>query len=290
MCYNQNKRQIKRYQGGPMFQNISSNYLIDITTIPPSYKMKRLHEHNRYELFFMIHGNCTLCIENDIYKIESGTIVLIPSGCNHKTTYLSGCNHSRIVLYFDDEEMDWLKNELESSNYAKLVNRFIVKIPDKRIAFITNLLHKIAYEARGIDSMSRAFDRTYFYQLILFLLRCHLYKQNIVQKMDISNEQIQKIIEFIIQNYSTDITLASTAKLFNMSESNLSKRFKTFTGYRFRQYLIDIRIRAAAESLLTTNMSITDISMQCGFSDSNSFGDTFKRIYGTSPSGYRKRF
>ena len=106
--------------------------------------------------------------------------------------------------------------------------------------------------------------------------------------MDIANETIQKVTEYIIANYNEDITLSNTAKIFNMSESSLSKKFKTFTGYRFKEYVIDVRTHAAADMLLNTSLSMTEIADKCGFSDSNTFGDTFKRIFGCCPSAYRK--
>lgn len=272
-----------------MFQNVSANLKTDIITVPPSYKMKHYHEHNRNELFFMVNGICTIYIKDNIYKVESGTIVLIPTGVSHKTTYLSNSYHTRMLLYFDDDELDWITSELGDAASRQLKNNFVLHIPDKKINYITEIIKNVAYEFNGIDYMSNSFSRAYLHQLLLFLLRCQLYKENVIQKMDVANEQIQKVIEYIIQNYSTDITLASTATIFHMSESSLSKKFKAFTGYRFKEYVINIRTHAAADALLNTNRSITQIASDCGFSDSNTFGDTFKRVFKVSPSMYRKR-
>ena len=106
--------------------------------------------------------------------------------------------------------------------------------------------------------------------------------------MDLSNETIQRIVEYILANYKDNITLSGTAEMFNMSESSLSKKFKAFTGHRFREYLVDVRTHAAAELLRQSELSMTEIACECGFSDSNTFGDTFKRVFKQSPSSYRK--
>ena len=98
----------------------------------------------------------------------------------------------------------------------------------------------------------------------------------------------QKVIEYIIENYHNDITMAATAGLFNMSESSLSKKFKAFTGFRFREYLINVRTHAAADLLVNTSLSITEIADKCGFADSNTMGGTFKKIMGEAPGSYRK--
>lgn len=271
-----------------MLHKIKANFHTDIQTVPPSYKMKHFHHHDRWELFYLVSGNCSLYIENDMYLVESGCVVLIPESVEHMTIYHHGSDHDRRLVYFDTPELDWLSRQTGKDMVSVLSERFIVKIPARRTAYVTDLISKIAYEHGGVDEYSLTFDRAYFHELILFLLRCQMYEQNVVQKMDIANETIQKVTEYIITNYNEDITLCGTAKLFNMSESSLSKKFKTFTGYRFKEYLIDVRTHAAAEMLLNTKLSMTEIADKCGFSDSNTFGDTFKRVYSCSPSSYRK--
>ena len=49
------------------------------------------------------------------------------------------------------------------------------------------------------------------------------------------------------------------------------------TGFGFKEYIINVRIKHACELLLNTNKSITTIAFECGFNDSNYFGDAFRR-------------
>lgn len=102
-----------------------------------------------------------------------------------------------------------------------------------------------------------------------------MYEDNVITKMDTGNELIQKVIEYIIENYHNDITMAATAELFNMSESSLSKKF-------------NVRTHAAADLFVNTSLSITEIADKCGFADSNTMGGTFKKIMGEAPGSYRK--
>lgn len=272
-----------------MYHPIRANFQTDIRSVPPSYTMRHYHEHNRWELFYLIDGSCTMYLDKQMYFVESGAVVLIPEGASHMTTYLPGQKHRRSLLYFNTEELAWLKEQAGEHVVERLKDHFVVQVPPKRMEYLADLITKISFERRGVDHLSMSFNRAYFYEMILFLLRCQVYQNNVVQRMDVSNEVIQKVIEYIIANFHEDISLSETAKIFNMSESNLSKKFKAFTGYRFREYLIDVRTHAAADALLNTDLSVTEIASQCGFSDSNTFGDTFKRIYGVSPSYYRKR-
>ena len=55
-----------------------------------------------------------------------------------------------------------------------------------------------------------------------------------------------------------------------------------------KEYLNYVRLKHAQTALLTTNSSITDITLEYGFNDSNYFNDLFKKVYGKSPREYRK--
>ena len=83
-------------------------------------------------------------------------------------------------------------------------------------------------------------------------------------------------------------SLEYVADKFNLSRSYLSKKFKTATGFGFKEYIINVRIQNACNLLLETNKSITDIAFECGFNDSNYFGDAFRKAKGISPHKYRK--
>lgn len=272
-----------------MLKFISSDFSIEKKDLPPSYTMKNLHKHQLNELFYMSDGNCTINIEDNIYKVTSGTFVLIPASCNHKTTYLSAIKNSRFVFYFSDDELQWFSGMVGSEALNRFMSNKVIKVPKKRFSYVNSILEKILYEQSGVDDLSSSFNHAYFYELILFMMRCQKYAENVVSKMNVENEQIQNIIEYICCNFSSDITLTSVSKEFNMSESSLSKKFKAFTGFRFKDYLIRVRIAAAENSLINTSKTITEIAQECGFSHSNAFGDTFKRIKGYAPSSYRKR-
>lgn len=221
-----------------MYHFINDNFHTDIATVPPSYKMKHFHEHNRWELMFIYSGSCTLYVGDEIYMLNPGGLALIPPDMAHMTTYLAGSDHTRYVLYFNNDDLKWIADDSSLDIESIFHKHPVVHIPERRLDYISSI--------------------------------------------------IQKVIEYIIENYHNDITMAATAELFNMSESSLSKKFKAFTGFRFREYLIYVRTHAAADLLVNTSLSITEIADKCGFADSNTMGGTFKKIMGEAPGSYRK--
>ena len=55
------------------------------------------HYHGLYELYFLEDGNCTYIIDDKVYNVQSGDIVIIPDGIIHHTKY-DNRNHSRILI------------------------------------------------------------------------------------------------------------------------------------------------------------------------------------------------
>ena len=272
-----------------MLTKISVEFSTERSRHGPSYSMKNLHSHQVNEFFFLQDGECTMQINNDIYRISAGTFIIIPVGCLHKTTYLSANFHERVVVYFSNKEMNWFSKELGQDNVDLFFKPKVIKIPEKRVFFIDKLLTQINYELNGVDEISTPMAKAYFYELLLFIMRCDKYSDSVVQKLNISNIVIQNVIDYICNYYYNNITLATVAAEFGMSESSLSKKFKTFCGFRFKEYLIGVRMKAAENYLLNTDKSITEISDLCGFNDSNFFGDSFKKFTGVSPNNFRKR-
>lgn len=106
-------------------------------------------------------------------------------------------------------------------------------------------------------------------ELLLFIIRCKNYEENVIKEIDVDNRIIQEVATYIYEHYADNLSLENVAEKFNLSRSYLSKKFKTATGFGFKEYIINVRIQNACRLLLETNRSITDIAFECGFNDSN---------------------
>ena len=100
---------------------------------------------------------------------------------------------------------------------------------------------------------------------------------------------LQDVLEYINQNYTKQIKLDDVCKTALMARSSFSYIFPRFTGRTFVDYLHHLRIRHAKKLLAATEKSITDVCMECGFTDVTHFGRVFKRIVGCSPREFIRR-
>ena len=97
-----------------------------------------------------------------------------------------------------------------------------------------------------------------------------------------------RIYKFINKNYSSDISLVNTSKIFNISPYYLSKVFKKEENINFIDYLTEFRIRKACEFLKSPTNNVKEVCYLVGYNDPNYFTKVFKRICGETPSSYRR--
>jgi len=90
-------------------------------------------------------------------------------------------------------------------------------------------------------------------------------------------------IHYIDENFSSEISISTLARLCVMSDTNFRRVFKAVCGISPIQYLLNVRIRRAKEFLTHHNYSVADVSRLCGFKDVEHFCRTFKKRTGTTP-------
>ena len=99
---------------------------------------------------------------------------------------------------------------------------------------------------------------------------------------------IQKVMEYVDLHLGNEITMISLSEITNMSISHLSKLFKKETRQTISEYIAKKRCEKAASFLKDTDYAIQDISSFVGYQDNNYFVKVFRKIYGITPSNYRK--
>lgn len=249
-----------------------------------------MHFHPYYEIGYVVSGKRQMTIDHDIFSLERGDLVLVNKEAVHKGSSVARRDEyiEWIGLYFSDDYIKPFVECLGIDNMMGFFNSGVIKIPSGRREHVEELFGKMMFEYEKRDEMSTLLVRCYFEELFAFLYR--LYKNGDTDKTKISpdDELIAKAAEYMYKNFAKDITLEDVAYKYNMSKSHFSKKFKAVTGCGFKEYLISVRLKEACRLLIDTSRSITDIALDCGFSDSNYFGDAFKKIKGMSPKQYRK--
>lgn len=112
------------------------------------------------------------------------------------------------------------------------------------------------------------------------------YKMNETLKFE-QPDRIRNMLSFIHNHYKDKITIAQIADAAGISEREAMRSFRKSLNQSPIEYLISYRLNEAKKLLLNSELPVTEICYQCGFSDSSYFGKVFRRAYGVTPRKYR---
>jgi transcriptional regulator GlxA family with amidase domain len=104
-----------------------------------------------------------------------------------------------------------------------------------------------------------------------------------------SDEMVKKIQHTIETNYLNINTIEEITKNLPASRRNIVRRFKQATGVPPIEYLQHIRIEKAKKQLEQTNLNISEIINETGYTDPKSFRKVFLKLVGMTASEYRNK-
>ena len=101
---------------------------------------------------------------------------------------------------------------------------------------------------------------------------------------------IQAALVYIQEHFKENPPLSSVAALLSLNERYFCARFKKYTGRTYKEYLRRTKLRYARKLILSTDISMTEISEMCGYGTQSHFNREFKERYGTSPRELRGKY
>ena len=127
--------------------------------------------------------------------------------------------------------------------------------------------------------------------LLLNQLFCLILSDIFYYKSNIDENKTNKIFtescKYIQENFSKQITIKELADNVSLSSSYFLKIFKKLANITPTEYLITIRLANAKRFLSETDLTISEIAEQCGYSDAAYFSYYFKKSFGLTPCEYR---
>lgn len=251
------------------------------------YVMPSHHCHPYFELFYIESGACRFFIENNMHDMQSGDFMLIPPQVFHYTRYSFGDCRRNIVFFRETDVWESVKQLLpQQTDFFSEVRIF--QVPEAHREQIAALLLRMVKEEKIDDVRSSLMLQTLLQELFLLCSRACRFPQDMPVNIHTTDRQIVQAAQFISSHYMESITMADIAAAAGYSPNYLSRKFREAAGIGVHEYLVFIRLQHAALELITTDDSVTEIALRCGFSDSNYFKDAFKKRYGATPRAYRK--
>ncbi len=236
------------------------------------------HYHNLFEIYFITKGSCTYFIDNKVYDLIPGDIVLVPEGVIHDTKYNSS-KHSRMLI---NCSLKYIPSSLGPQINNMLYLYRNPNLYDDILKIFTDIEREYSRPDELTDNIFVCLVNLLFFTLVR--------NENFCKRPAHSTDFVQNAVEYVQANFKDDISLLGVAKMFNVSAEHLSRTFKKQTGFGFNKYVTLLRLKEGETLLKETSLAINEIATRCGFNDGNYFSLIFKKFHGLSPKEVRRNF
>lgn len=256
-----------------------------VTPQHPRYQMP-LHWHVEHELILVREGRFLLSLDGHLIALEAGDVALCAGGAVHGGVP-ENCVYECLVFDFrrflsvgvDDDS--GIGRELERS----LSIRPLFPAGTEAAAELMLLFEALHTGVPGAEWTVLGS----FFKWIGCVIREGRYDRRVDGKGDPKMQHaVKSVLQRIHADYATPLSLEALAAEAGLSPKYFCRLFRQVTGRTPIAYLQYYRLEKAAERLLVTEDSVTEIAFACGFGDISYFTKAFRRAKGISAREYRK--
>lgn len=244
--------------------------------------MSNAHFHETYEIYYLIEGKRRYVIEDKMYDLYPGDMILIPEMVTHKVWNVPDSEtnnyHARFLLTPRKEDIPEIFLPCFDTHYYHLT--------EKEQSVIVNCFEDLQRNQKK-DQYTPYYNQANLIKILHTLAKSKV-SNNTDSYFTPKELRMQEAATYIKENCDQQLTLKELADKYGFTKEYFSTIFKETTGFGVSEYLNQMRIAKAMNLLTTTSLSIMDISNQCGFNDSNYFSAVFKKITHIPPQKFRK--
>lgn len=260
----------------------------------------RMHSLDVVLLSFIIRGRGRHIIGTEAFEETGASLAVTHYGQKHDIlTDGRGMDILNVYLDLQNHPLPTLPRQLQlvlplllplHPRFQHRLNRIVrLEFDDPRP--LADLLFSIQ---RELDARETGYEECAVMLFKLFLIRCcrHAMRKGFAAGEPASqpHRSLEELRDFLDRHYTEPHTLESLATRSRLSRTYLCRAFKSYTGKRLFDYLIERRIQAAMMRLRGAGEKVLSIALDCGFNDLSYFNRKFKQLVGVTPSRYRCRY
>lgn len=245
------------------------------------------HYHDFHKLIWFISGNVEYHIEGKSYKLEPYDILLVNKGEIHKPFIDDKVPYERYVFYVSEE---FLEEHSEDNSDLSLCFRkakeeqsSVIRLSPGESSVLFETVKMLKSANADIEYASGMYSRILFLKLLIELNRYCIKSPEVYHKTARYDKKIVEIIHYINDNLPGDLAIETLSEKFYLSKYHMMRKFKEETGYSIHQYILEKRILAARE-LILSGVPATSASLECGFKDYSTFSRAYKKLLDYTPS------
>ncbi len=253
-----------------------------------NYKLPH-HYENTYQIVFLLAGKILYQVGEKEYQVSKGGMIVLNTLEEHTLKVLE-YPYERYVIQI---RPDFFQHEVK---YPEVIAVFIKRPADfSHLLTVTepvwNYLHDVIREMEK-EYLNRKKYWEMYVGADLRRMFITIFREcaDVLSMMKIGNgvTVAYNVMNYLNHHFAEEISVNSIAAALFLNRDYISHVFKDETGYSVMAYVISLRINRAKLLLAETDRSITDIAMECGYTDFTYFSKQFKKHTNMSPSKFRK--
>ena len=254
----------------------------------PRYSMP-FHWHREWEIVRVLSGTFLLNIHGTEYHAAAGDVFLLSEGVLHGGTPRE-CVYE--CLNFDLEELCARTQPTRGCLRPFFRGRYLPRAhftPADTALYpiFEELLDAVSHQEGEISVLHTVGN---LHRLFAVLLAQKMYDTSAPSAAQTDTiDRLKPILEYVESHFHQPLSLEELAGVIGMNGKYFCRFFRRVTGQTPMNYVNTYRIEQAAYILCTTGMSVTEVGLECGFSDTSHFVKLFKKHKGITPKQFRKR-
>jgi len=248
-------------------------------TTPDDVTHDEDHIHDFYEIYVNLCGDVSFLVENNLYAIRMGDVIITRPNELHRCIYHSACIHEHFCIWFRGLPMTG--TQLEECLGKNTLYVFSSEDRESLIDCCFGL-----YKAQGKDVPLCLHATKNFFGILDII--CNR-KQGGIQAQNLP-VRFSEIVDFISLHYAEPTcSVELICDRFFISKSTLLRRFRQYFQTSPSAYIESKRF-SEAKKLLIAGHSVQDVCYKSGFSDCSYFILRFRKKFGLTPYKYQKEF
>lgn len=248
------------------------------------------HWHNSIEIIYVLKGSLHIKIDTDSFTLNEREVEIINSDESHE---IQGMDDNKVLIFnidpfFFEKYYKDINNIFFYTNSNDDEDQNGPEYEELK-TILSQMLCEYVQKLEDYDEEIEELLITLLYHLVNNFHYLTHEKEELKEKTD-QLARYHRISKYIYNNYNNNITLQEIAKKEFLSPHYLSHEIKYATGYSFTDLINLTRIEESIKLLLDSDMSISEISDEIGFSHVRYFNKNFKYYYGCTPLQYRKKY
>lgn len=252
-----------------------------------------------YLLIYVQEGSCLIHVDGVDYMFESGSFCLIQPNSVHtlQGTTNTITPYAHLDLFYNplrEASFPTGAGQLDLTGYRDLMQPVLNDLEGVHVPVRLNPTHPIGFR----DTLLRMVQLWLEQETLALLEAQHLATELVLailkqyappsRSSGSSPPTLNWITSFLSFHLNEPLSVEDMARRANLSPSRFSAVFKATFGVPPHQYLLQLRLRHSEELLSTTELTLADIAVYCGFADVHHFSKAFKRARGLWPGEYRQ--